>query len=69
MFYKIMLLRKETVHPDFAEATEDSRMAFHCRRQVRSVLWEGSHGDAMMPREKAQRNRVRGRKIQGRQEV
>ena len=46
MFYKIALLRKKTVRPDFAEATEDSGMAFYCRgTQGRSVSWERGYRD------------------------
>lgn len=44
LFYKITLLRKETVHLDFAEATEDSRTASTLGgSEVRWVSWERGH--------------------------
>lgn len=46
LFYKIALLREETVCPDFAEATEDSRKTSSAGgSQVSWVSWEGGHWD------------------------
>lgn len=46
MFYKITLLRKETVCPDFAEATEDSQDSLYCRglSSQMGVLGERTQG-------------------------
>lgn len=41
LFYKIMLLRKQTVCPDFAEGTEDFRTAFYCSELSSQITVQG----------------------------